>query len=420
MSRGFIERVENHDPTSGHYIPHHPVYKESATTPIRIVYDCSCKQGDNPSLNDCLDTGPSMINNLVEILFRFRLHEIAFVSDIEKAFLNIQLDEKDRNYTKFLWLSDSSDPNSHFDVYRFKAVLFGSVSSPFILNAVVKSHLEQHSTPIAADLQNNIYVDNVISGTETEVDAISYYTEYVKLLQSAGFKLRSWNTNNANLKALAVQDNNDDSDSEVKTLGMRWQPETDKLMFPKKPQFIQSQVCTKRDIVKCAATFFDPLGIMSPVTIKAKIFIQDLWSKQVPWDEPLSDELVSEWNQICSDMDACRNLTIDRRYFTSNDHSKRRLHVFSDASMKAYGAVAYMTQGHDVSFVIAKTRVKPLKEITVPRLELLASVIATQLTQLILKALPIVFEEITLWSDSQIALYWILSDKKLPYLFKIA
>ena len=96
MSRGFIERVENHDPTSGHYIPHHPVYKESATTPIRIVYDCSCKQGDNPSLNDCLDTGPSMINNLVEILFRFRLHEIAFVSDIEKAFLNIELDETDK------------------------------------------------------------------------------------------------------------------------------------------------------------------------------------------------------------------------------------------------------------------------------------------------------------------------------------
>ena len=86
-SRGFIERVSSNTSTSVHYIPHHPVRKESLTTPIRIVYDCSCKQSpDSPSLNDCLNPGPPFLNDLCAILVRFRQHNIAFSSDIEKAF----------------------------------------------------------------------------------------------------------------------------------------------------------------------------------------------------------------------------------------------------------------------------------------------------------------------------------------------
>ena len=128
LKRGFIELVVDNDNSRGHYIPHHAVHKDSPTTPIRIVYDCSCKQGknsslnvhkdspttpirivydcsckqgENSSLNDCLDTGPSLINDMAKMLIRFRLHEVAIVSDIEKAFLNIQLSESDRNFTKF-------------------------------------------------------------------------------------------------------------------------------------------------------------------------------------------------------------------------------------------------------------------------------------------------------------------------------
>ena len=110
---------------------------------------------------------------MVEMLIRFRLHEVAIVSDIKKAFLNIQLSESDRNFTKFFWLSDPCDTESEFKVYRFKAVLFGSVCSPFILNAVIKSHLERHPTVVADNLKNNIYVDNVISSVETKDIAIN-------------------------------------------------------------------------------------------------------------------------------------------------------------------------------------------------------------------------------------------------------
>ena len=143
LSRGFIELVTESDKSSpSHYIPHHLVKKDSATTPIRIVYDCSCCQScEHPSLNDCLLTGPPFLNDLTSIILRFRTHLYGISTDIEKVFLHIALHENNRNFTRFLWLSDPSNPNSEFTVYRFWTVLFGSVSSPFMLFATLNYHL---------------------------------------------------------------------------------------------------------------------------------------------------------------------------------------------------------------------------------------------------------------------------------------
>jgi len=114
----------------------HAVLKDSSTTPVHIVYDCSCHQAKNkPSLNDCLLTGQPQLNDLCSIILRFRLHPVGICTDIEKVFLNIQLHENDRGWTRFLWLSDPQDPNSEFVTYRFRVVLFGAMCSPFMLNA---------------------------------------------------------------------------------------------------------------------------------------------------------------------------------------------------------------------------------------------------------------------------------------------
>ena len=137
--RGFIERVQaTSSASSVHYMPHHPVKKDSATTPIRIVYDCSCRQSQNqPSLNDCLMVGPTFLNDMCGILLRFRSHKYGLSTDIEKAFLHVTLNEADHDYTRFLWLSDPTNPESDIIVYRCRAVLFGSVSSPFMVNAAI-------------------------------------------------------------------------------------------------------------------------------------------------------------------------------------------------------------------------------------------------------------------------------------------
>jgi len=121
--RGFIERVHSPFPTTNcHYILYHAVKKDSPTTPIRIVYDCSSRSSHNaPSLNECMEIGPPFMNDLCSIILRFRLHKIAISTDMEKAFLH----PNDRDYTCFLWPSDITNPNSNLQ--KFASRVFFSV-----------------------------------------------------------------------------------------------------------------------------------------------------------------------------------------------------------------------------------------------------------------------------------------------------
>ena len=202
--RDFIEKVTDNTPDPDrrvHYIPHHGVRKDSATTPIRIVYDCSCRQNiDSPSLNDCLESTPPQLNDLTSILTRFRLHRFAVCTDIEKAFLHVQLDERDRDVTRFLWLSDMNDPDSKLTTYRFKSVLFGATCSPFILHATLTKHLEDNSHVWVSDLlKKDIYVDNIISSFTDEKTVCNFFRDTRDLMSSAGFNLRSWSSNSCRL-----------------------------------------------------------------------------------------------------------------------------------------------------------------------------------------------------------------------------
>jgi len=233
--RGFIEKVPASSNTSGHYIPHHAVEKTSPTTPIRIVYDCSCRQSkDHPSLNDCLMVGLPFQNDICAIMIRFRFHVIGLSTDIEKAFLHVKLHEEDRDYTRFLWLSKPSDPESTFQTYRFKSVLFGSTSSPFMLNATLHYHLNKFKSPVAEDMKGNLYVDEIISGTQSETHATKYYTEARSIMTQAKFNLRSWASNSKQLQSLATVDNVANNSTNVNILGLIWNTSTDTITFTSK------------------------------------------------------------------------------------------------------------------------------------------------------------------------------------------
>ena len=102
-----------------------------------------------PSINNCLKVGQLLVNEICSILLHFQIDKFGSSTDIEMAFLHVKLDELDRNFTRFLWLSNPEIPKSDLDVNRFKVVLFGSVSSPFMLNATLHFQLSENTCEVA-------------------------------------------------------------------------------------------------------------------------------------------------------------------------------------------------------------------------------------------------------------------------------
>ena len=173
---------------------------------------------------------------------------------------------------------------------------------------------------------------------------------------------------------------------------------------------------TVRTVLQVASKIYDPLGFLSPITIQAKILMQGLWQSGIDWDEPIHQDHQKTWLQIAKDLQETANITIPRCYFTPPSNQPTELHVFSDASMKAYGAVAFLRAGERTSFVLARSRVVPLKGHTLPRLELMGAVIASRLAKFICTAFQHTSLQnisVMLWSDSQIVLHWLHSRKRL-------
>ena len=207
LTKGYIEEfseLKQPWPEHGcHYLPHFFVLKDSETTPLRIVFAAN---SGKVSLNDCLYTGPCLLNSLVELLLRFRFPQYAFVADIQRAFLHIKLREADRFFVRFLWYKDN-DPTKEICVYTYNTIVFGHTSSFMSLGAVLQHHLDQFVSPVAVDISEKLYVDNLLSGVENEADAVSYFHEACDLMQKGNFGLRQWCTNSDLLRNEVQQHN---------------------------------------------------------------------------------------------------------------------------------------------------------------------------------------------------------------------
>ena len=168
LQQKVIEQVVELEATGKeHYLPHHAVVRDNAeTTKIRIVYDASSKEGKTgTSLNNCLHVGPPLTPLLFEILLRFREFRVPMVADIEKVFLNVEIDKEDRDALRFLWVKDIHNENSPIAVYRSNRVVFGVNSSPFLLNGVLRHHLRKFKEldpEFATTLASNFYVDDLV------------------------------------------------------------------------------------------------------------------------------------------------------------------------------------------------------------------------------------------------------------------
>ncbi|XP_052280772.1 uncharacterized protein LOC127878293 [Dreissena polymorpha] len=332
---------------------------------------------------------------------------------LQKAFLNAMLHKDDSDVTRFLWLSDPTDPCSSLTTYRFRAVLFGATCSPFILSATILKHLTLNKdNPAASTISNDLYVDNVVSSFTSETDVLKYFRQARELMAAGGFNLRSWTSNSSELRAMAEAEGVVDRDAVIKVLGLLWEPEIDQMSFVMR-SINSKEKATKRGILQQTSTIYDPLGMLAPVTIRAKLLIQDLWKRKYAWDTPIPEREQNTWLHIAEDLNEAMTTSFPRLYFLDSPPNMVDedyvLHVFVDASTRAYGA--YLNTSSNSAFVFVKNRVAPVNELSLPRLELMAALIGARVAQHNMKA--VLCKRVVCWSDSQITLQLIHSTKQL-------
>ncbi|XP_048580427.1 uncharacterized protein LOC116614572 [Nematostella vectensis] len=456
VESGIIERVyELESANKVHYLPHHAVVrKEAKTTKVRIVYDASSKERKRGvCLNDCLHVGPALTPLLYEILIRFRQRKIALVGDIEKAFLNIEVDEADRDCLRFLWVNDVEAKEAAPIIYRFCRVVFGVNCSPFLLNATLRYHLEsfaKEEPEFVRVMKDSFYVDDLVTGAESADKALELFEKARARMATGGFKLRKWLSNDEKVTAEIRERENDvtlcdretnvtvrdsvDTDSDEatyakamlgvkdemsvvdKVLGHEWNCKNDEFRFDleRLADKAAGVNVTKRNTLKVMASMYDPLGIVSPIMVSMKVLFQELCVEKLDWDEELTGERKKRWLSWLDDLKRVKEVRIARCvYGVSGAEVTYSLHGFGDASKKAYCAVIYCVTelygAYHVELLTSKTRVAPLKEQTIPRLELMSGRVLAQLMATVVNAIS---GEVELsgrrcWLDSKTALCWI-------------
>lgn len=393
---------------NGFYTPHHAVMSSAK---FRTVFNASARTSSGLTLNETQMTGEKLQPDLYLILLNFRKFKYGMTADIVKMYRQILVHPEDRKFQKILWRWDSNQPVS---VFELNTVTYGHTCAPHCaIRALVQCARDNaENFPLAArQIETCFYVDDYISGEDSIQALEKTKSEVSSVLQRGCFELAKWRRN------LTTDEEMEFKDEEVKAvLGLFWNPRTDQFLYKLKEEDVSViQQWTKRKLLSKIGRLYDPLGFLGPVIVRGKLFIQQLWKSEADWDEALTPELERRWIQYNNELKGLTQVRVNR-WFKIQKISEIQLHGFCDASEQAYGAVLYTRVrnkdgDYDTTIITSKSRVAPLKVLTMPRLELCA---ATLLTDLIEKIRP-TFETqgviIHAWTDSQITMNWISKEQ---------
>ncbi|XP_058445759.1 uncharacterized protein LOC131426960 [Malaya genurostris] len=418
---GHMERVPTDEiniaPDKRYYLPHHAVLKEdSSTSKLRVVFDGSCRTSTGVSLNEKLLVGPNVNEELFVVLTRFRSYAVAFTADAEKMYRQVNVHKDDTDFQRIVWRFDPTQPIEH---YRLLTVTYGTSCAAYLAMESLRQAAKdsQNESPIASErIRKNFYVDDLLSGANTLEEAIRLQNEIIKITSAAGFNLRKWSSNISQPNTIPEQSiplKLSPETEYVKALGIHWSPLDDSFSYRLKLNIHNQN--TKRKLLSDSARLFDPLGWISPVIVRIKILFQSLWLTDLSWDDPLPVAIDDEWNRIKSTLHLIEGIHIPR--WIANHDGRIELHGFADASEVAYAAVVYARSIDsngivNVSLIASKTKVAPIQQVSLPRLELNAAVLLTELLKRILEAFDHLEIRVYAWTDSMIVLEWLSSHPR--------
>ncbi|TMS33196.1 hypothetical protein L596_000963 [Steinernema carpocapsae] len=310
-----------------------------------------------------------MLPDLAGMILRFRCGSVAVISDVEKAFLQVRLQETEKDATRFIWVVNPHKKveGDNIRVFRYARVPFGINASPFLLSQTIQYHLSKDSNPkTSKEIQDNTYVDNVIHTANSELEAQAFYPYAKTLFQEINMNLREFLSNNqAVMKSIPEVDRSKQTD-DIKVLGIHWNPKSDILEMQTNVATTENEILTKRVVLRKFASIYDPMGFLCPLLLKVKIFIRKLWAEDQDWDVPLRPDLTKEWHSLAK-LDGFQK-TIPRN--VTNQSTIGRIIICADASVEAISACVYLTTGVRSHLVMAKSKLTPSKiKPTIPKLE---------------------------------------------------
>ena len=424
------------DDGPGYFIPWHCVWKSSSlSTPCRMVFDASARSPGGDSLNNVLAKGANTLSNLFTILLKFRLKLSGFCADVSMAYNGVRIDESHYKYQKYLFKEDLLDDNK-IDIMVIKTLIYGVKPSGNITIAAfnkLADHCEENypeNEEGAAVLKKDAYMDDVVSGQDSLAKAISV-SEQLKFTLGIG----SMSVKEITIAGSSPTDKVSSDGRHIGLVGMLWEPKADlvgidiKELYlgkPKRgklPDPVKGDVATalkgkfnRRIITGKVAGVFDPLGLATAKTAKFKLHLHDLCKLKLDWDDNIPEEFLERWVSNLDDIQMLKDIRFRRSVVHPDAESLDvSLIISSDASKEiaiatVHSRMRLKSGQYHVQLVCAKSKI--VTDLTVPRAELRAAVVATTLSYCTKVSLGERLRDVFHVTDSTIVLYWLSQDQR--------
>ena len=428
LDSGYARRVKDQDlvDKTGWYLPHHAVYHPTKGK-MRVVFDCSAEY-KGVSLNSSLLQGPDLTNLLTGVFLRFRREEIAILGDIECMYYQVRVPELQRKYLRFVFWPDGNLETDPVD-YEMNVHVFGAVSSMgcvnYALHQTAKDNENCFGYKAANTLINEFYVDDMATSVCSTNEAINLIENVDGMCKAGGFSLTKIVCNDPNVMELVPYQKRSETFKNCyvtsspileRPLGVLWTIKNDQLGFR---ITFQSGPVSRRGMMKTIHSIYDLLGIGAPFLLKGRKTLQGVTGEKASWDDNVGSHHVKAWNKWKDELLLLQELTFPRCYKPAQfgEVVETSLHVFGDGSDIGYGAACYLRQVNingevAVALVMGKSKVSPLKPISVPRLELTASLLAVKLGAMVSEELKLKDVKKRYYTDSKIVLGYIFNDTK--------
>ena len=381
----------------------------------------------NHEFTECQHLGPDLTNQIVGVLLRFREEQIAVTGDIEAMYHQVKVPENQRCFLQFFWCK-VSDPSKVIIDHEVTAHVFGGISSPscsnFALKKTATDNVNKYGEEASSILRRNFYVDDMLKSFPSTKIAVDMIHKVRLLCKEGGFNLTKFSCNHIEvLKSIPEEYRRDgvkDKDlnlallPEDKALGVKWNIQEVTLGFIIE---MDDKPTTRRGFLAALSSVYDPFGLGAPFLLKDRLIIQRLCRNNLKWDEPIDDDTAQEWPKWRNNLMTLDGKSIARCLKPENFGNvvSCTLHHFSDACESGYGqfsCIRLLNQRDQVhcTLLIGKSRVAPLKFVSVPRLELTAATLSVKISKMLKNELDIHVDDEIFWTNSKVVLGYINND----------